>query len=56
MGDNRNASSDSRVFGFVARDRVEARAWLRIWPVSGLGLVDQVKATLATSASVPVAA
>ena len=56
MGDNRNASSDSRVFGFVARDRIEARAWIRIWPLAGAGPIDQVKGTLATSSSVPVAA
>ncbi len=41
MGDNRNASSDSRMFGPVARDRIEARAWLRIWPFTAFGPVDQ---------------
>jgi signal peptidase I len=56
MGDNRNASSDSRVFGPVARDRIEARAWLRIWPLAKMGPIDQVKPTLATSSSLPVAA
>jgi signal peptidase I len=56
MGDNRNASSDSRVFGWVARDRIEARAWLRIWPLPKLGPIDQVKPMLATSSSLPVAA
>ena len=56
MGDNRNASSDSRVFGSVARDRIEARAWLRIWPLANMGTIDRVKPTLATSSSLPVAA
>jgi signal peptidase I len=56
MGDNRNASSDSRVFGPVARDRIEARAWLRIWPLAKMGPIDQVRPTLATSSSLPVAA
>ncbi len=56
MGDNRNASSDSRVFGWVARDRIEARAWLRIWPLAKMGPIDQVKPTLATSSSLSVAA
>ena len=56
MGDNRNASSDSRVFGWVARDRIEARAWLRIWPLGRMGPVDQVKPTVATSSSMPIAA
>lgn len=37
MGDNRNASSDSRVFGAVQRDRIEAHAWVRIWPIDGFG-------------------
>lgn len=41
MGDNRNASSDSRIFGWVARDRIEARAWLRIWPATQIGLIDR---------------
>jgi signal peptidase I len=40
LGDNRNASSDSRVFGPVSRDRIEARAWLRIWPLDHFGPVD----------------
>jgi signal peptidase I len=33
MGDNRNHSSDSRIFGFVRADQVEAHCVLRIWPV-----------------------
>jgi signal peptidase I len=37
MGDNRNESSDSRVFGAVAADDVVGRAVLRIWPVDRLG-------------------
>ncbi|HEX6548944.1 MAG TPA: signal peptidase I [Candidatus Dormibacteraeota bacterium] len=40
MGDNRNASSDSRVFGPISRDRIDARAWFRIWPLSSFGPVD----------------
>jgi signal peptidase I len=37
MGDNRNESSDSRVFGAVDADDVVGRAVLRIWPVDRLG-------------------
>ena len=37
MGDNRNYSSDSRVFGFVPRKTILAKAILRIWPVSNFG-------------------
>jgi signal peptidase I len=37
MGDNRNQSSDSRVFGPVEVDAVVGRALVRIWPVDRLG-------------------
>ncbi|MGF1667158.1 MAG: signal peptidase I [Acidimicrobiia bacterium] len=37
MGDNRNESSDSRVFGAVEAESVVGRAVLRIWPVDRLG-------------------
>jgi len=43
MGDNRNHSSDSRVFGPVKRDQIEARAWLRVLPLSRFGPVDRQK-------------
>ena len=43
MGDNRNHSSDSRVFGPVKRDQVEARAWIRVLPLSSFGPVDRKK-------------
>ena len=43
MGDNRNKSQDSRVFGPIKRDRVDGRAWFRIWPLSHFGnIYDQV--------------
>lgn len=38
MGDNRNHSTDSRVFGFVARDKIIAKAFVRIWPFLHFGL------------------
>jgi signal peptidase I len=37
MGDNRNESSDSRVFGPVQVEDVVGRAVVRIWPVDRLG-------------------
>jgi signal peptidase I len=33
LGDNRNNSEDSHVFGFVNEDRIIGRAWLMILPV-----------------------
>jgi len=32
LGDNRNNSSDSRVFGAVAFDHIRGRAWIRAFP------------------------
>lgn len=37
MGDNRQNSSDSRVFGSVKNDEIVGRAALRIWPPSRAG-------------------
>jgi len=37
MGDNRNRSSDSRFFGLVPKDRISAKAFVRIWPLDTLG-------------------
>lgn len=36
MGDNRNESLDSRVFGPVQREVFIGRTWVRAWPVSRL--------------------
>lgn len=32
MGDNRNASRDSRIFGFLAYDKIVGKVWLAYWP------------------------
>jgi signal peptidase I len=37
MGDNRNKSQDSRYFGPIGRDRIDGRAWFRIWPLAHFG-------------------
>ena len=37
MGDNRNKSQDSRYFGPIGRDRIDGRAWFRIWPIDHFG-------------------
>ncbi len=34
MGDNRNNSNDSRVFGPVHRGEITGKAWLRYWPLN----------------------
>ena len=49
MGDNRNRSSDSRVFGPVAGDQIEARAVFRILPLSQIGFIDNQHPVLETS-------
>ena len=42
MGDNRNRSQDSRFFGPITRDRIDGRAWFRIWPLGQFGIYDKV--------------
>ncbi len=37
MGDNRNKSQDSRFFGPITRDRIDGKAWFRIWPLGEFG-------------------
>jgi signal peptidase I len=39
MGDNRNRSQDSRIFGPIGRDRIDGRAWFRIWPLDHFGSI-----------------
>lgn len=36
LGDNRQASSDSRVFGLVSRKYIVGRVWIRAWPFNNL--------------------
>ncbi|HEU4677633.1 MAG TPA: signal peptidase I [Candidatus Paceibacterota bacterium] len=38
MGDNRNASSDSRSWGVLQRDKIIGRAFLRLFPLSEVGV------------------
>lgn len=42
MGDNRNNSSDSRdpVVGNIYRSEFIGKAWMRIWPLNKLGIVE----------------
>lgn len=39
MGDNRNRSQDSRFFGPITRDRIDGKAWFRIWPLNNFGSI-----------------
>ncbi len=41
LGDNRNNSMDSRteVVGNIKREEIIGRAWIRIWPLSKLGVL-----------------
>ena len=39
MGDHRNISEDSRVFGPIPATDVIGRAWLRYWPLDAFGVL-----------------
>ncbi|NLT72997.1 MAG: signal peptidase I [Chloroflexi bacterium] len=39
LGDNRNASNDSRSFGMVPYEDIIGRAWFRYWPMQHIGPV-----------------
>jgi len=39
LGDHRDESADSRVFGLIKRDEIVGRAWLRAFPVNKLDLL-----------------
>ena len=40
MGDNRNFSRDSRAIGPIPIENIRARAWISVWPVEEIRLID----------------
>lgn len=42
LGDNRTASSDSRVWGILPKNDIIGKAWLRVLPVQSFGFVPAV--------------
>lgn len=40
LGDNRSASSDSRIFGCIPKEKIEGRIGFYVWPISRFGLID----------------
>jgi signal peptidase I len=42
LGDNRNNSSDSHLFGTVQADHIVGKAWISYWPAPLIGFVPEV--------------
>lgn len=40
LGDNRSKSQDSRVFGFIPKERIVGRVIYRFWPLSEAGFIN----------------
>ncbi len=40
LGDNRHGSNDSRTWGFVPHRYIYGKAFLRIWPLDQVGIID----------------
>ncbi len=43
LGDNRPYSRDGREFGFIKREVILGKAWLRYWPPNEIGLIPVAK-------------
>jgi len=55
MGDNRNHSSDSRVFGPIRLDQIESRAWIRLLPLDKFGTLGARSRLSAAERTIPAA-
>jgi signal peptidase I len=42
LGDNRNASKDSHIWGFLPSDKILGRVWIRYWPLDKFGSLGEV--------------
>jgi len=40
LGDNRPVSSDSRVWGFLPKNDIVGRVWIRVWPFNRTAIFD----------------
>ena len=47
LGDNRNHSSDSHVWGLVPEENIIGKAWLSYWPVEHWGVLNDSNSALA---------
>lgn len=43
LGDNRSASSDSRIFGCIPKEKIEGKITMYIWPLNKFGIIDKNK-------------
>jgi len=41
LGDNRTASKDSHIWGFLPSDKILGRVWIRYWPIKEFGALDK---------------
>ncbi|MBS4537801.1 signal peptidase I [Clostridium sp. D2Q-11] len=39
LGDNRNNSNDSRMFGYVTLDRIKGKVFTKIWPIKSHSII-----------------
>ncbi|GAB6153979.1 signal peptidase I [Desulfosporosinus burensis] len=37
LGDNRRSSNDSHMWGFVPKQNIEGKVWIRYWPLNSFG-------------------